>query len=149
MGGDTSAFRVYYPKVNSPETATAELERLVVRLQDEMDKLIKMYAFQREALENEMVSGMGYKKMGTDDKFLKKLKELTIGMNNLVETKIKYDKAQKSLTASMTPAEELEAVFKFIMSLDYETRNGLRRRLSDNGVWKWKEDGREGPSKES
>lgn len=149
MGGDTSAFREYHPSSNSPDGAKDELQRLVVRLQDEMDRLIKMYAFQREALENEMVSGMGYKKMGADDKFLRKLKELTIGMSNLVEIKIKYDKAQKSLIASMTPAEEEDAVFKYIMSLDYAARNGLRRRLSDHGVWKWKEGGYEGPSSES
>jgi hypothetical protein len=114
-----------------------EMEKAVIRLQDELDRLIKMYAFLREALENEIYSGLGYKQLTASEKDVKKLKELTVGMNSLVETKIKYDKAQKQMAASMTLAEELDAVFKFIMTLGYVDRNNLRRRLSDNGVWKW------------
>lgn len=120
------------------ERVLQDMERLVVRLQDELDRLIKLYVFARESLETEMYSGMGYKKMGLNEKDVKKLKELTVGMNSLIESKIKWDKAQKQLAASMTPAEELDAVFKFICTLDNDAQTKLRNRLHDRGIFKWK-----------
>jgi hypothetical protein len=120
------------------ERAQAEMERLVVRLQDELDRLIKLYVFARESLENEMLSGVGYKKMGLNEKDVKKLKELTVGMNSLIESKIKWDKAQKQLAATMTPKEEMDAVFKYICTLSGEDQHLLRDRLNDRGIWKWR-----------
>lgn len=114
------------------------MARLVVRLQDELDRLIKLYVFAREALETELYSGMGYKKLALNEKDVKKLKELTIGLNSLTETKIKWDKAQKQLAATMTPQEEFEAVITYILALDPEKQHRMRDRLNDKGVWKWK-----------
>lgn len=140
MGGDTSKHRLY--ENGDPnemrENVREHYEKMVVRLQDELDRLIKMYTWARESLENEMFSGMGYKKLTLGEKDIKKLKELTVGINNLVESKIKYDKAQKQLAASMTPAEERDAVIKYIVSLPGEARHELRAMLGDRGIWPWK-----------
>lgn len=104
--------------------------KMVVRLQDELERLIKMYSHQREALENEMFEGMGYKKMTADEKFVKKLKELTLGMNSLTETRIKWDRAQAKLAESMTPAQEMDAVVNYIMTLDSDAWNNFQDRLA-------------------
>lgn len=120
------------------ETAKSKYELAVVRLEDELDRLVKMYTWAREALENEMFGGLGYKQMALGDKEVKKLKELTVGINNLVESKIKYDKAKKQLAAAMTPAEEMDAVMKYIQSLDTNDKKLLRNRLADQGIWPWK-----------
>lgn len=140
MGGDTARYRLY---VNDDpdkmrENVREKYELLVVRLEDELDRLIKMYTWAREALENEMFQGMGYKQMALGEKDIKKLKELTVGINNLVESKIKYDKAKKQLVASMTPAEERDAVIKYIVSLSGEDQHALRSMLTDRGIWPWK-----------
>lgn len=121
------------------DTSRERYEKMVVRLQDELDQMIKIYQFARESLENEMFSGMGYKKMALGEKDVKKLKELTIGLNSLVETKIKYDKAAKSLAENMSLAEEMTAVVTFICSLPYEEQHNLRKRLVERGVWPWKQ----------
>lgn len=137
MGGDTSEHRLY--ESGDPEKMRENVrnhyEKAAVRLQDELDRLIKMYTFAREALENELFSGMGYKQMALGDKDIKKLKELTVGINNLVESKIKYDKAQKQLTAAMSPEEEMVAVVKYICALEPADKARLRERLRDRGVW--------------
>lgn len=114
------------------------MEKTVVRLADELDSLIAMYVFAREALQIEMTEGMGYKQQGILDSIVKKLKELTTGLNSLVEAKIKWDKAAKQLAATMTPAEEMDAVFKYIVSLDHDAQTNLRHKLDAHGIYKWK-----------
>lgn len=114
------------------------IKDLVVRLETELDSLIKMFAWSREALEREMLSGMSPGKHGLPDALPKKLKELTIGMSSLVECKIRYDKAKKELAKNMTPQEEMDAVFAYIMNLSNEERNALRDKLNDRGIYKWK-----------
>lgn len=125
-------------KYASADSARADLTSMVVRLENELDKLINMFAWARQALENEMLDGMGYKQAGLSEAFTKKLKELTIGMNSVVETKVKYDKAKKAMAKEMTATEERDAVFKYIMTLPENERDLLRDRLHENGVWKWK-----------
>lgn len=113
-------------------------EKLVVRLEDELEKLIKMVSFARDALNNELFSGMGYKGEAVSEKDLKKLKELTISMNSLIDSKIRYDKARKQLAASMTPEEEMSAVVTYIKSLDVDAYKRFRNRLADQGIIPWK-----------
>lgn len=120
------------------ESAKERMKVLTVRIEDELESLIKMFSHARASLENELLSGMGYKQLTLSEKDAKKLKEFTVGMNSLVETRIKWDKAKKQMAAHMTPAEEMDAVFQYIMALDDHARNGLRDRLSHNGVFKWK-----------
>ena len=52
-----------------------------------------------------------------DDKFLKKLKELTASFNSLTESKIRLDKAEKAIEEDMSPEEEQEAVIRYLADL--------------------------------
>jgi hypothetical protein len=123
---------------NQYDNNNSEIKDLVVRLETELDNMIKMFAWSREALEKEMLSGLTPGKHGIPDALPKKLKELTIGMSSLVECKIRYDKAKKELAKNMTPQEEMDAVFAYIMNLSPEEKNRLRDRLSERGIYKWK-----------
>ncbi len=123
MGGDT-AYARDYTKSN-----------LAIRIEDELDKLINMFSHAREALENEMNSGLGSKRLALSEKDVKKLKELTVGMNSLVESKIRYDKSRKAMAEVMTPAEERKAVVTYIRSLSVEDKATLRRQLVEYGIW--------------
>lgn len=122
----------------SREAALDSLRDQVVRIQDELDRMIQLHCWMREALEKEMFSGMGYKQLTANEKDLKKLKDLTVSMDSLVACKIKWDKAQKTLAASMTRKEEIDAVFQFLCTLDPTEINNLRHRLNDKGIFKWK-----------
>lgn len=115
--------------------AYREEEHRVIRLQDELDRLIKLQVFARECLEAEFMSGMGYKKLALGDKEVKKLKELTQSMNACVETKIKYDKAAKELAKNMTPAEERKAVAVYIETLSEEERTQLYKELKARNLF--------------
>ena len=114
------------------------IQDLVVRLETELDSMIKMFAWSRAALEKEMLSGLTPGKHGIPDALPKKLKELTIGMSSLVECKIRYDKAKKELAKNMTPQEEMDAVFAYIMNLSTEERGVLRDKLDAKGIYKWR-----------
>lgn len=122
MGGDTAYARDYN-------------RTLAVRIEDELDKLINMFSHAREALENEMNSGLGAKRLALSEKDVKKLKELTVGMNSLVESKIRYDKSRKALAEIMTPHEERRAVVQYIKSLSYEDQRTLRKELIEHKIW--------------
>lgn len=120
--------------------AKRDLSDMLVRLESELDSLINMFAWARKALENEMLDGMGHKQLGLTEPFVKKLKELTVGMNSVVETKIKYDKAKKQMASTMTAKEERDAVIKYIVALPSDERELMRQLLHDRGIWKFRGD---------
>lgn len=136
MGGDTSKHRLYMSE--DPEkmrdNTREHYTKMVVRLQDEIERLLKLYVFQREALETEMYDGMGYKKLTADEKFVKKLKELTIGMNSLVESRIKWDRAQAKMAESMTPTQEMDAVCTYLAALDADAWGLMKDRMERRGI---------------
>ena len=101
----------------------------VRRLGDELDALIKLVAWARESLQNELYEGMGYKKLAISEKELRKLKDLTATVNSAVEAKIRYDKAQKGLAEAMTPEEERAAVIAYVKSLDPEPYAAIMAQL--------------------
>lgn len=104
---------------------------MVVRLQDELDSLIKIFSHMRESFEAEMMDGMGYKKIGTTQTLLNKAKELALLMTTVVNAKIRFDKAHKTLAESMTPDEELKACGDYIRALDAPVRQQWLRNLRD------------------
>lgn len=112
------------------ENALEDYRKHVVRIQDELESMIKMFSFMRGALETEMMSGLGYKQMSADDKLVKKLKDLTLGMEKLVDAKVKFDKAMKGLAESMTPEEELKAVEAHIKALPHAERTVWLRTMA-------------------
>jgi hypothetical protein len=102
--------------------ARASNERIVVRMQDELDKMIKLFSWAREATENEMTEGLGYKKLCVTDKDMKKLKELAAMCDSLVGAKIRFDKAAKSMADTMTQVEEKAAVVAYLKSCESQDR---------------------------
>ena len=56
--------------------------------------------------------------LSVDDKFLKKLKELTASFNSLTESKIRLDKATKAVERDLTPEEEQEAVVGYLVDME-------------------------------
>lgn len=102
--------------------------KLIVRLKDELQNTIELVTHARESLTNELSSEWAQKKLSVDDKFLKKLKELTASFNSLTESKIRLDKAEKAIEEDMTPAEEQEAVMRYLADLtDGELRSLVAR----------------------
>lgn len=104
------------------EAAREKYEHAVTRLSDDLDRLIKMAGWMREALENELFTGMGYKQLGVASTDIKRMAELTKTYEIIVDTKVKYDKAAKLLAESMSPAEERSAVIAYLKAADRETR---------------------------
>lgn len=105
--------------------AVLDHKHRVVRLADELDKLIKLVTWARESVEAELFSGLGYKKEGLLDKDLKKIKDLSATWNSVVEAKIRFDKAAKQMADSMTPEEERSAVIAYLKSLAWPERNSI------------------------
>lgn len=125
----------YHPHLSN---LSSDIKDMVVRLENELDNLIKMFAWSREALEKEMLQHSGSwepGKHGIPDGLPKKLKELTIGMSSLVECKIRYDKAKKELAKNMTPDEEMAAVVAYIVNLPVPEWDRLRQKIKDKGRW--------------
>lgn len=95
-----------------------QANQVFVQLKTELDRTIKLVVHARESLDNELDSEWAQKKLSVDEKFLKKLKELTASFNSLTESKIRLDKAEKAIERELTPAEEREAVKHYLMELE-------------------------------
>jgi uncharacterized protein YdiU (UPF0061 family) len=106
----------------SREEARERYAKLVVRLQDEIDQMLKVFNHMREAYENELNEGMGYKRLGMNESMVKKGKELAAMLNTIVDAKIRYDKAAKHLADNMTPEEERKAATIYVKSLPADER---------------------------
>lgn len=102
--------------------AKADYKLTVNRIQDELDSLIKIFAHMRECFENEMMEGLGFKKMGLTESQVKQGAALSKMMTEMVNCKIKWDKASKALADNMTPEEEQDAVIKFLQSQEPAVR---------------------------
>ena len=122
------------PMLEVAEKIEKALERhklSVTRLQDELDSLIKIFSHMRECFENEMMDGLGYKKLALTDKQLKQGAGLSKMMTEMVNCKVRFDKAAKMMAESMTPEEERQAVMKYLQSLPYEERRSFVQRLRE------------------
>lgn len=108
-----------------------EQERIVVRIQDELDRMIKLFSYARECMENELTDGMGYKKLAITDKDLKRMGELAKMCDTIVASKIRFDKAAKQMADTMTPAEEKAAVIAYIKSAEPQDRADIIHRIKD------------------
>jgi hypothetical protein len=131
---------------NSPSQALTPAEKVlqaahehkltVVRLQDELDALLKIFSHMRQSFENEMLGGLGYKKMGIPPVLVEQAELLTKMITALVSAKIRYDKAAKQMADAMTPEEEAAACMAYVKSMDEQKRNHwlsvLRQWLNDH-----------------
>lgn len=91
--------------------------KVVVKLKQELDQAIQLVTHARESLSNELQTEWAQKKLSVDDKFLKKLKEMTASFNSLTESKIRLDKAEKAMEQDMTPDEELATVRAYLQDM--------------------------------
>lgn len=103
----------------------------VVRLQDELDHLIKIFSHMRECFENEMMDGLGYKKLALTAKQIGQGGELAKMMTAVVAAKIRFDKAAKQMADSMTPEEERNACLKYVQSLEPAERQTWLHNLRE------------------
>ena len=99
--------------------------QIVLKLRQELDKGLALIVHAREALENELNNEFAQKKLFIDDKFVKKLRELTGAFNSLTESKIRLDKAEKAMEADMTAEDEWAAVVQFLRELNKEQRGQI------------------------
>lgn len=90
---------------------------MVGRLKEELLAALAVVAHARESLTNEMNSEWAQKKLSVDDKFLRKLKEMTASFNSLTESKIRLDKAEMALEADLSPDEEHEVVLNYCTAM--------------------------------
>lgn len=88
--------------------------KMILRLKEELDATLRVVASTREQLskEGELLEKAGL----VDDKFLRKLKELTASFNSLTESKIRLDKAERAMEEDLTPEEERQAVLSYLVS---------------------------------
>jgi hypothetical protein len=104
------------------ERVKADTVRMVVRMADELDEMLKLANWARTALFNELTDGMGYTKVGISDKGIKKLGELAKIFSSMTSAKIQFDKAQKAMADSMSPREEQEAVVAYLKAVEPQVR---------------------------
>lgn len=109
------------PKAKA-EAALEKHKLTVTRLQDELDALIKIFSHMRKCFENEMMGGLGYKMLALTEPQIKQGAALSKMMTEMVNCKVRFDKAAKLMADSMTPAEERAAVLKYLQSLSVEER---------------------------
>ncbi len=109
----------------------ADHERIVTRMADELDAMIKMASWARECLFNELTDGLGYKKMGISDKGVKKMAEVAKMMETLTGAKIRFDKAAKAMADTMSPKEEMDAVIAYLKSVEPQVRSDILTNIKN------------------
>jgi hypothetical protein len=115
-----------------PDTVTVRNER-VMRLKDELNKILSLVVDSREALTRELeLAESPYKKEkeSITTNYLKKLRELTVMFRELTASRIALDKAERTLERDMTPADAKAAVQEFILSLPARERGLFIKRLT-------------------
>lgn len=95
----------------------ARLDQQVVDLDDELRKLLALVQFSREALQNQMTDGMGYKKMVILEKDLKALKELSTIFSVATDCQVRLDKTQEIRSKKLDKNGYLRLALKLVMSL--------------------------------
>lgn len=115
--------------INAKLKSIKEREWVVTRIQDEMDRMIKIFAHMRECLENDLNTGFSGQGRAVLDKQIKQGLELAGMMQKVVDAKIRFEKSSKLLAESMTPEEELNACTTYIQSLDNITRKNWMARM--------------------
>jgi hypothetical protein len=107
--------------MKAADTTKQKNER-VVRLKDELNKVLDLVVHSRQALENELSGGIAQKAQFIDKVFMSKLKDLSSCYNTLTDSRIRLDKAEASLEKDMTPEDEKRAVTEYIMAMNARER---------------------------
>lgn len=96
-----------------------------IDLQEELDNILRVLKFQRQALTNKMTEGFGYKQMELNPDDAKLANQLTLSYQKAVDSKVKLDKHLRERAEELTPAEELESVKRYVQNLD----STIRRKM--------------------
>lgn len=126
MAADKDGMTLGKMRAISAEKVRIQQEHIVVRLGDELDRLIKIGAWLRERLEADLqqVIGKGLPREG-----IKMYKELATTIESVVSAKVRFDKAAKQMADNMTPAEERKAVITYIKAANEEDRKEIIREV--------------------
>ena len=124
MAADKDGMTLAKMRKISAEKVRIQQEHIVVRLGDELDRLIKIGAWLRERLENELGETIG---KGLPRDGIKMYKELATTIESVVSAKVRFDAAAKKMADNMTPAEERKAVITYIKACNPEDRKEIIR----------------------
>lgn len=97
----------------------------VVDLMEELDALLRILKFQREALVNSMTDGFGYKKMELNPEHAKLSATLASVYQKTVDAKVKLDKHLRERAEDMSPEEEVQSIELFIKGMNPVGRRKL------------------------
>lgn len=113
------------------EQIRKDLAARVVRLGDELDRMITLTTVAREALQNEMFGDGGFAKVELRPSYMAKIRGIAATLDTLVQAKIRWDKNQAAMAKSMTAEEEKQAVRTYVRSLpDKERYDFIRHELA-------------------
>lgn len=99
----------------------------VIRMKDELIKMLDLVTRCRESVEREVSTGVAAEMKFVDADFLKRIKELSVIFNNMTDARIRLDKAERAIENDLTPSEEYEAVRSYVRSLDAKERGQFLR----------------------
>lgn len=115
----------------APRPTLTERNQRVIRMKDELIKVLDLVTRCRESLEGEVSEGLAAKMKGVDLDFLRRLKELTVMFSNMTDARIRLDKAEKLLENDLTPLEERQAVIEYIHSMENQDRGEFLRTQAE------------------
>lgn len=104
-----------------PDTTRVKNER-VIRLKDELNRILEMVTLSREALQIEGMTQGRENQARLSADYLRGLRELTVMFRELTTSRIALDKAEKMLEKEMSPADEKAAVKDFILAMPTSER---------------------------
>lgn len=99
----------------------------VIRMKDELIKMLDLVTRCRESVEAEVSTGIAAEMKFVDADFLKRIKELSVIFNNMTDARIRLDKAERAIENDLTPSEEYEAVRMYVRALDPKERGQFLR----------------------
>lgn len=100
-----------------------------IRMNEEVERLLRMTAWLRECLEADLASALGTAtKKGVDSKTMTQWKELCATFKQLAEAKVLLDKNAKVLADAMSPEDELAAVESFIRAMEPKAADKFLQR---------------------
>lgn len=134
MAADKDGITLSKMRQISAEKVRIQQAHIVVRLGDELDRLIKIGSWLREKLEEDLQMAIG---AGVPKDGIKLYKELATTIESVVSAKVRFDKAAKQMADNMTPAEERKAVITYLKACAAEDRKEILRDVKDweNGLY--------------
>jgi hypothetical protein len=110
----------------------AQFDHRVVRLENELEKFVKLVALQLEALTNEASEGLSPSSPAVSSEVvLRKLKDLGATFNSATDAKVRLAKAAELIEKTMTPAQELDAMRRILRAMPQQSRaDWLREEIA-------------------